>query len=302
MTLAAILILAVSALLHASWNFISKKSNPSAAFLLVANATGCMLLAPVAIIHASRYSMFPGRVWVLLLVTGVFMTIYYASLAGAYRSGDMSLAYPLARSSPVIVVAVVTFLLGQGDTISTQCVVGILLVVAGCFMVPMKTFRDFRLKNYLCPTCGLALLAAIGTTGYSIADAEALGLIRGALADGDSIIIVTILYALAEALSASVFMLAYVCARKAGRAELVHVLKAKPQMAVLAGVGIYVTYTLVLISMSWAKNVSYVVGFRQLSIPIGVVMGVVFLKEPVARPKILGVMTLVIGLVLIALG
>ena len=66
--------------------------------------------------------------------------------------------------------------------------------------------------------------------------------------------------------------------------------------------GIYLTYTLVLISMAWAKNVSYVVGFRQLSIPIGVIMGVVLLGEPLYRPKALGVLIIMVGLVLIGVG
>jgi hypothetical protein len=39
-------------------------------------------------------------------------------------------------------------------------------------------------------------------------------------------------------------------------------------------------YSLVLIAMSFAKNISYVVAFRQLGIPIGAILGMVILKEP----------------------
>lgn len=302
MTLVAILLLIVSAILHATWNLISKSNKPSAAFLLVANSFGSLLLLPVAIYYGANYASFPSHVWILVGGTGVFQALYFGSLAGAYKSGDMSLAYPLARSSPIIVVAAVTFILGQGDTISTQCVFGILLVVSGCFLVPMKTFRDFRLSNYFCRTCGFALLAAIGTAGYSIVDAEALGTLRKDLGGNESIIIFTILYALSEAVSTGFFLTLYVSSRKSERKELRSVIKSKLGMACITGLGIYLTYTLVLISMSWARNVSYVVGFRQLSIPLGVVMGAMFLKEPLAMPKILGVSILVAGLILIALG
>jgi drug/metabolite transporter (DMT)-like permease len=302
MSLVAILLLIVSAVLHATWNLISKSNKPSAAFLLVANAFGSLLLIPVAIYYGANYASFSTHVWILVAATGVFQALYFASLAGAYKSGDMSLAYPLARSSPIIVVAAVTFILGQGETISMQCVAGILLVVAGCFLVPMKTFRDFRLSNYFCRTCGFALMAAIGTAGYSIIDSEALGSLKRDLGGSENIIILTILYALTESISTGFFLLLYVSSRKTERNELKSVIKSKIGMACITGVAIYLTYTLVLISMSWARNVSYVVGFRQLSIPIGVMMGAMFLKEPLARPKIAGVTILVAGLILIALG
>ena len=50
-------------------------------------------------------------------VSSSWSSVSLKMLAAAYRSGDMSLAYPLARSSPVIVVAVVTMLLGRGDQV-----------------------------------------------------------------------------------------------------------------------------------------------------------------------------------------
>lgn len=302
MTLPAILLLTVAAALHASWNFISKRGTPSTAFMLVATMMGSLMLGPVAMIYARQYALFTPHVWVLIVVTGVFQAVYFAALAGAYRAGDMSLAYPLARSSPVIVVMVVTFMLGQGDAVSRSCALGVMLVVAGCFMVPMKTFRDFHLKNYLCGTCALALLAAVGTAGYSIVDSEALASLRQHLGPTDSIVVITLLYALVEALSASIFMLLYVAARRTEREELIRVLKMGKQRAIIAGICIYLTYSLVLISMSMARNVSYIVGFRQLSIPLGVLMGITFLKEPLTRPKVCGVAILVLGLVLIAVG
>ncbi len=302
MTSVALLLVSISAVLHASWNLISKRESPSAAFLLVANTVGCLILVPIAIAFGLQYAAFPSSVWILLLITGLFQALYFASLAGAYRSGDMSLAYPLARSSPVIVVTAVAFILGRGDTISPPCVVGILLVVGGCFLVPLKTFSGFRFKNYLCRACGCALLAAVGTAGYSIVDAEALGWLQASLADGGGIVAITVLYAFAEAISASLWLLLYVSARKGERKQLAQVLKNRKRAALLAGMGIYLTYTLVLISMAWAKNVSYVVGFRQLSIPIGVIMGVVLLGEPLYRPKALGVLIIMVGLVLIGVG
>ncbi len=54
--------------------------------------------------------------------------------------------------------------------------------------------------------------------------------------------------------------------------------------------------------MTHAKNVSYIVGLRQLSIPLGTLMGVLILKEKGSLPRFIGVAILFIGLVLVAVG
>ena len=50
------------------------------------------------------------------------------------------------------------------------------------------------------------------------------------------------------------------------------------------------------------RNVSYVVGFRQLSILLGTVFAVVFLDEPPFKPKLVGAAMMFAGLILIAFG
>jgi drug/metabolite transporter (DMT)-like permease len=109
MSLIAVFLILVSAFMHAGWNLFCKKSYPTDAFFLVACLAGASLLSPVLIIwHEALLHEIPGRVWMLISMAGFFMALYYIALAGAYRAGELSIAYPLARSSPVIVVLVVT--------------------------------------------------------------------------------------------------------------------------------------------------------------------------------------------------
>jgi len=178
MTVTAIIILLISAFTHAGWNLLGKRNNPTAAAFFVASIVGVICLAPFVIGYSEAIRYFTLRSWLLVLAAGLCQTTYYVSLAGAYKTGDMSIAYPLARSSPVIVVTVVSLFLGRGDQVSWQCIYGIILVVGGGFILPMKRFNDFHLNNYLNASCLFALLAAFGTTGYSIVDDEALRLLR----------------------------------------------------------------------------------------------------------------------------
>jgi len=302
MTSTAIILIILSAILHAGWNLLSKRRHPTASFFLLANGVGSLLLAPVLFLYGESLHAFPARVWMLLAVTGFFQALYYASLAGAYRSGNLSVAYPLARSSPVIVVTIVTLLLGRGDQVTAQCIAGILLVVAGCFLIPMRHFSDFRLANYLNPTCGLALLAAVGTTGYSIIDDEGLRLLRTSTELTIDNTPITLLYACLEAFASSLWLLPLVLLRSEGRATLRQLLHSDKSHASLAGIMIYMTYILVLVSMAFVTNVSYVVAFRQLSIPLGTLLGIAVLREPAHAPKLVGVGIMFIGLVLVGTG
>ena len=70
----------------------------------------------------------------------------------------------------------------------------------------------------------------------------------------------------------------------------------------LTGIGIYAAYTLVLVAMAFVSNVSYVVAFRQVSIPLGAVTGVLVLRDPPYLPKLVGVVIMFAGLLLVGLG
>lgn len=303
MSFIAIILILLSALMHVGWNLLSKRQNPSAAFFLVASIAGTLLLAPALVLYRETLMHhIPGLVWILLLATGFFMALYYIALAGAYRAGDMSVAYPLARSSPVIIVSIVTLILGRGNQISLMCVAGSILVVIGCFMIPLKRFGDLRWNHYLNPTCGLALLAAIGTAGYSLVDDEALRILRTHAQATIGNTPMTMLYACLEALTASLWLALFIALRRDSRQRLGQVFRTNKWHAVFAGVVIHLTYGLVLIAMAFSNNVSYVVGFRQLSIPFGAILGILVLKEASHAPKLVGVAIMFAGLVLVAIG
>ena len=302
MSLTAIVLLLISACTHAGWNFLGKRQNPTAAFFLLANTVGVLCVLPILPFYLDRIPLIPVSVWRFLVLTGFFLAAYLTALAGAYRSGDMSIAYPLARSSPVIVVTIVTIFLGKGHEVGVWCIVGIILVVSGCFMLPMKAFRDFHLQNYLNLCCLLAVLAAIGTAGYTIVDDEALRRLRGLPGAPFSPVDATLMYVVLEGISTSLWMGAFVVFSARERRSFVDILRTSKGQASLTGIGIYLTYTLVLMSMAYVRNVSYVAAFRQLSIPLGAVFGIVLLKEPRYLPKVVGVAVIFVGLVLVGVG
>lgn len=302
MTPTAILLILVSAFTHAGWNLLSKSGQPTAAFFLVGNSLALVCLLPVLFFFRGLLPSIPGPVWLLLGATGFFMAIYYIGLAGAYRAGDISLAYPLARSSPIIVVTFVSFVLGRGDEIGGLALLGIAMIVGGCFLLPLKHLRDFRPARYRSLCCLLALAAAFGTAGYTIIDDRALGILRALPGGAFTPFRAAAVYIILEAASSSLWMTLGVAAQPAERRALHRVVRHEPLKALLTGLGIYFTYGLVLTAMAFVTNVSYVAAFRQLSIPIGALLGFIVFREPRHRPRIAGVAVIFLGLVLVGIG
>lgn len=301
MSKAALLLIIVAAIAHALWNFLGKREKPSSALFLIATLMGGVLMLPVVFWFHDRFTLIPANVVVMIVVTGLFQAMYFGALAAAYSHGDMSLAYPLARSVPTLLVTGIALILGTGHAISNLCLAGIFLVVAGCTILPQRQFR-LHLGSYMNKCCFFALLAAIGTAGYMVIDKQALLV----LSDGDrapfSKVEAALIYAPLEILSTAAWLAIYVLTRACERRSFVHTLRGAKTQALLMGVGIYGAYTLVLIAMTFATHVSYVMAFRQLSIPLGAGLGMMILKEPSPWPKRLGVATVFAGVVLVGLG
>ena len=70
----------------------------------------------------------------------------------------------------------------------------------------------------------------------------------------------------------------------------------------LAGVCASSAYALVLLAMRHVTNVSYVQAFRQLSLPLGFLAGIMVLKESASIPKFAGIILIVAGLVMTCFG
>ncbi len=302
MTLTAVLLLITSALTHAGWNLFSKKDHPSTASFLLANIFGTLLVVPLLIYGREQVLNIILHLWPLLLLTGFFQALYFSGLAYAYKRGELSVAYPLARSLPALMVTMVAFLFGQGEAIGNAVLLGIGLIIAGGFLIPLQSFRDFSLQRYGSIAIVAAVVAAAGTAGYSLTDDYALDIIRGEhpVTLRENFLIAFYYIGLQQI--TTIFWQGLAVVPNEGERKIFRKQIAKPGSSIIKGAGILITYALVLISMGYVTNVSYVVAFRQLSIPIGLIFGIFFLQELAYKPKITAVVLLFAGVVLVGLG
>lgn len=302
MTLTAAILLIISALTHAGWNLFSKKDQPSTASFLLANLFGTLLTIPLLIYGRHDITELILPLWPILLLTGFFQALYFLGLASAYKAGELSVAYPLARSIPSLLVAIIVFLFARGEPTGITALCGIFLIIIGGFLIPLHSFRDFSAKRYRSVAVVAALVAAIGTTGYSLVDDHGLALIwsngRGTLNEKALLAF----YYIGLQGFTTVFWQGLLVIFKQEERTIFRLKAVHPLSSFIKGAGIFSTYSLVLISMGYVTNVSYVVAFRQISIPIGLIFGILFLKESTCAPKITAVVLLFAGVVLVGLG
>ena len=281
MTFTAVLLILFSVFVHVGWNLVGKQAHPATALFLGSAAVDFICKIPILIWAWRFYADLPAQVWVAVVFTGACQAIYFIGLAGAYRTGDLSVAYPLARSIAPMLVVLAAIPLGRAEHISTFCIMGILLILSGGLLLPMKRLGELRLANYLNACCVCALLAALGTAGYSLLDDFALRAMRDQSAPSFGVWSAVLVYV---------------------RVEIPTVIRTRKTAVILTGIGFFVGYFPVLAALAYVSEVSYAVAFRQLSIPLGALLGVVFLREPGYPTKFIGAGLIFMGGMMVALG
>ena len=162
----AVVLVLISALMHATWNAIVKLSGERLAVMAVVD-TICFLIA----LSATPFVPFPSpAVWPFLGASTVLAIGYKASLLGAYRHGDFTQAYPLMRGSAPLLVAAYAMTLGS-DPLSGVTFAGIAIVSIGLLsLVDWTHGKPILLLFALCTGATLAAATLIDGTavrGYS---------------------------------------------------------------------------------------------------------------------------------------
>ena len=110
MTPISIVLILLSALFHALWNYFSKASrSPQLFFFWI----GIFTMGVAIVAFAIRVPIIPRTVWIYMIASGLVHLVYWFSLSRAYMSGEISYVYPIARSAPGFLPIFVYFFLGE---------------------------------------------------------------------------------------------------------------------------------------------------------------------------------------------
>lgn len=289
MTGISLILVLVSAVAHASWNFLLKRSEDQEVFLWCMLAVATVLLAPLGVFLFWKFP-FGGQGWVLVGATVALHAVYFVLLGRSYANADLSLAYPIARGTgPVLVPLLAVVILGE--SIAILAIIGIAAVVAGIYTVSLwgnfKAFASHPLVLLKNPGTRYAVLTGLTIACYAIVDKVGVSRVQ------------PFLYMYLMTLGSALLIGPYVLASK-GMGVVRREFRLNAGAVVVAGLLTFLAYGLVLTAFSLSR-VSYVAPAREVGIVIGVLLGMIILKEPFGKGRLLGSGFIVAGLALIAL-
>jgi drug/metabolite transporter (DMT)-like permease len=278
----------LSALCHASWNFLLKKSGGGAGLITAASIVSLVVYAPLVVgtIWWQGYAFRPIHL-ALMLGSGLIHTVYFLLLDRAYRSGgDLSIVYPLARATgPLLTVVVAILLLGERP--GPAAIGGAVLVGLSALLLTGNPFAWHRSEAR--HAVGFALLTGFTIAAYTIWDKASVAawLIPPLVYDwGTNAFRVMVLVPF----SRRRFPGAMAVAWRERRAAVVVI-------ALLAPLG----YILVLFAMVFTP-VSLVAPAREVSILFAALMGAHFLREGDLGRRAVAAAGMVLGISGLALG
>ena len=276
MSLFALALALLAALMHAVWNLLVKSSDDQlvAAWTVVAGAA--ILALPVL-----AFSGLPDRsVWDLILISTVVQVAYVLTLAAAYRVGDLSFVYPLARgTSPVLVsLAGVAFL---GDEISALGWIGVLTVTVALTWLAWRRADRSGLA--------LALVTGVLISIYTSVDAAAVR------EQGSALSVIAAEFVLLSIALGTVLLVVR------GPGSMLGMVRDDWRKAAVGGFATGTAYLLVMVA-ALSAPVGLVSGVRETSVLIAVIASRLLLHEEVTRSQIGTVTAAVAGIALIAIG
>jgi len=290
-----IVLVMLSCLLHAYWNLVVKGSSRPAALVCLALVATTVIYAPATIAFLLT-DTWPAVVWLYLLAAGFCIGLYILGLGLAYRAGDLSLVYPVARTSPIFIYVLAAATLGEAMTLWGG--VAIAMVVggaAGLFWMPQHAASAPNRPVLRKAALLWALFASVTNAISHVFDRAAMQM----LPNKADLAHVAYLH-LEFAVTLLTVMLAY------GlwvRGHLLQIWRDEKGRIVKVGIFQAMAYLLILVALSVPEaKVAYVAGLRQMSILIGVLMGWRVLKEREAMRRLPMAGIMAAGLILLAWG
>jgi drug/metabolite transporter (DMT)-like permease len=213
---------------------------------------------------------------------------YTFSLAAAYRSGTLTLTYPVARGTGVLLVPLLAIpLLGERPT--PIAFGGIALILLGLLTINVLAARRRVADELATAQRGVyfALLTGCIIATYSLVDKRGVAHVQ------------PLIYIYGLILIQALEVTPYVLLKR--RAAMAHEWRANRPAVLAGGVLNLGTYFIVLSALR-LSDVSYIVPLRETSIVFGTLLGVFILHERVGRVRLAGCGLVALGVLAIALG
>lgn len=318
----AVGVVLLSTVMHVVWNLAAKQHSADWSGMLRLLAT-VSIPGVLILLWAELFTTgLSVHVWPLVVGAGCCQGIYYLGLTLGYRSGDLSVIYPMTRALPVVFIGVFDLVRRLNPSVFGWA--GLFIVAIGCIFISRSGDRvgtgeggRVRSVRRIDPAVGWAVIAAAGTVGYTVLDKIAAEIL---LSENGSGLVDALHYGLWEIVIATVvyapmlLVAMRISLRRSGirgMATSVAEVRSVPQQAGAAeptrrwkiapiGICMFAAYALVLWAYQLSERASYVVALRQFSIVLGVLASVVLMREQAPFVRIVSAIVITAGIALVS--
>ena len=285
MTALALAFVLIAAFLHASWNLLAKRVAGGLAFIWLVAAVASVVYLPLSVGWILWLRPPLDSVSLLFILGSAILHLgYFFLLQRGYQVGDLSLVYPLARSTgPALSTLGAVCLLGERPT--ALAIGGIVFILFG---VAVLTGGPRHIRGDTRGAVLYGILTGSFIACYTLWDAWAVQRHQ----------VPPLILDWGSNVGRALLLIPLVRYR---RQEISRHWRLHRRPIVTIAVIATASYILVLTAMTFTP-VSYVAPTREISILIGALMGRHLLDEAAGARRIVGAAIMVAGVVALALG
>ena len=279
----ALVLVVCAAILHAIWNALAKRADNQFVFLWCSVSLATALLLPLGLLRLPAEPA-PATGLPFVAASVAIHALYFWALGRAYRHGDFSRVYPMARGLGVALVPLVALPL-FGEHLSRLGSLGVGLVVLGIVTLGAMPGGTTSVARASGAGTFWALVTGLTIAAYSLVDKAGVARLH------------PMPYIALMGVGLSVVLAPLVLA---DRPALGREWRRHWRTILVASAMNLTSYLLVLFAFRLSK-VGYVVASRELSILFSAFIGSLWLGEGRLAPRLAGASVVLAGVVCVAL-
>lgn len=283
MSLISVGVLLFSAFLHAIWNGLLRQAGDKYLAMWWATVVGAIVSLPLIWLGPPM----PLYGWGYVLASAIFEALYFLLLVTAYRYGDFSVVYPIARGSAPGLLAIWAFLF-LGERPTPLAGIGIAVLVVGLIIVGVQRQPNAATPRPSYHSILLAIGVAITISLYSVIDGAAVQRLNLWSYSGWVPLFI-------------VLFLTPIIVSRFGTTALIGEWRSSAPRLIATGVLMTFVYLLVL-GVYQIAPVSYAGAIREVSVVFAALLGKIWFHETVGVRRAVGVIVIFCGAMLITIG
>ena len=281
MPILALILLFISASMHALWNFLLKSADEK----YIAMGWQVILSGIFSTALIFFTGLPPKEMWGFAVISMILEAVYFILLCIAYSDHDFSLVYPIARgAAPALLVMWTAIFLHE--QLTTGGYIGLAMITGGMVVIGATTLLNNKSEKPHLRGILTALSVALIISIYTFIDGTAVKS-GPALPYGLSMFVMV------------PFVTTPYLVRTYGWSHFADMWKKKRGYLLLGGMLGLVAYMLALFAYTFAP-LSYSGAIREVSAVIGAFLGWRFLKEEMGGVRVIGSAIVFAGVMVIA--